>query len=619
MTRRFATLVCLALASPVLPPVPAQTVTLGGTAFTAQGLVGVGRVAAAQKDKWGETFGSLSGLAVDLRTWRRSADGLYSGTFYAQPDRGISRSGAATNYTPRTHRLDVSFLPAPNGAANQIQLGLSLADTTRLTEANGTFLTSLDPAATTAGLGTRPGFPVLPQASTGRLSIDPEGLVLLPDGSFFLCDEYGPYLYRFSAAGVLLGAIRPPEALIPKRGGRDSFSADSPAAGQPSPSPGEPTTGRENNQGFEGLAASPDGRTLYALMQSAARQDGGAGGSSLRRHTRLLAYDIANPAAATLKGEWILPLPLYTQSGVQQVASVGALTMLNSRQFLVLARDGNGRGSSSTASLYRAVLIYDLGTGPTAATNIAGTAFDTIGTPVAPNGVLATSVTPATSAVLINLNDNTELVKFGLNNSSSSNSNTLAEKWESLALAPALDPTAPDDFFLFVGNDNDFSTTDGFQDGAAFRASLSTDSMILAYRLTLGTRLINISSRALTGADGDAHFAGFVVSGARAKTFVVRGIGPGLAAFGVPGTLPDPVLQIFDANNRLVLANDNWNQGSLVADLRAATALVGGFALPENSKDAAVLLSLDPGAYTVQIADSSGRSGVSLAEVYEVP
>jgi hypothetical protein len=47
--------------------------------------------------------------------------------------------------------------------------------------------------------------------------------------------------------------------------------------------------------------------------------------------------------------------------------------------------------------------------------------------------------------------------------------------------------------------------------------------------------------------------------------------------------------------------------------------LVGGFALPENSKDAAVLLSLDPGAYTVQIADSSGRSGVSLAEVYEVP
>ena len=252
-------------------------------------------------------------------------------------------------------------------------------------------------------------------------------------------------------------------------------------------------------------------------------------------------------------------------------------------------------------------------------TDVAGTAFDTVATPVAPNGVLAASVTPATSAVLINLNDNAELVKFGLNNSSSSNSNTLAEKWESLALAPALDPTAPDDFFLFVGNDNDFSTTDGFQDGAAFRASLNTDSMILVYRLTLGARLINISSRSLTGADGDAHFAGFVVAGARAKVFVVRGIGPALGAFGVPGTLPDPVLQIFDANNRVVITNDNWNQGTLVADLRTATALVGGFALPENSKDAAVIIALDPGAYTVQIADSAGRSGVSLAEVYEVP
>ena len=608
-------LVCFAVASVATLPVAAQTVSLGGTTIAQKGLVGVGRISASDRDKFGETFGSHSGLAIDLRTWRKSVDGSYSGTLYSLPDRGITRSGAATNYAPRIHRLDLSFTPAPNGAANQIQLGMSLADTTRFIESNGTLLTSLDPATSTAGLGTRPGFPVLPQASTGRLSIDPEGLVLLPDGTFFVSDEYGPYLYRFSAAGVLLGAIRPPEALVPKRGGRDSFSADNAAAGQPSPNPNEPTTGRENNQGFEGLAASADGRTLYALMQSATRQDGGAGGSSLRRHTRLLAYDITNPAAAALKGEWILPLPLYTQSGLQQVASVGDLVVLSSRQFLVLARDGNGRGSSSTASIYRAVLLYDL----SGASNIAGTAFDTTSTPVAPNGVLASTVTPATSAVLINLNDNAELVKFGLNNSSSSNSNTLAEKWESLALAPALDPTAPDDFFLFIGNDNDFSTTDGFQDGAAFKASLSTDSMILAYRLTLGARLVNIASRSLTGADGDAHFAGFVVSGARAKNFVVRGIGPGLAAFGVPGTLPDPVLKIFDKDNRVVASNDNWNEGTLIADLRSATAAVGGFALPENSKDAAIFITLDPGSYTVQIADSAGRSGVSLAEVYEVP
>jgi hypothetical protein len=595
------------------PSASAQTVALGGVTVSQSGLVGVGRIPANQRDSTGETFGSLSGLALDLRTWRRNANGSYSGTLYSQPDRGIIRAGAATNYQPRIHRLTVSLLPAPNGASSQSQLTLSLAATTLLRESGGTPLTSLDPSPTVSGVRT--GFPALPQAFNGRISLDAEGLVLLPDGTFFICDEYGPYLYRFSAAGVLLGAIRPPEAFIPKRGGRDSFSSDNPASGQPSPSPSEPTTGRENNQGFEGLATSADGRSLYVMMQSALRQDGGAGGNSLRRHTRLLAYDITNPAAAILRGEWVLPLPVYTQNGAQQVASVGDIVALSSRQFLVLVRDGNGRGSANAASVYRAVLLYDV----SGATNIAGSSFDTAGTPVAPNGVLAAAVTPATSAVFLNLNDASQLAKFGLNNSAADNSNTLAEKWESLALAPAYDPAAPDDFFLLIGNDNDFTTTDGFLDGSSFRASLNVDTMVLVYRLTLGTRLINISSRSLTGAGADAHIVGFVVQGARARNFVIRGVGPGLAAFGVPGTLPDPVLQIFDKDSRLVLANDNWNDDALAADLRTASAGVGAFALPENSRDAALLVTLDPGAYTVQIADAAGRSGVSLAEVYEVP
>ena len=611
---RLAASAGLFLACLATPRSPAQTtVSIGGTTFVNKGLVGVGRVPAAQRDRLGETFGSLSGLAVETRTWRRNTDGSYSGNIYSQPDRGITRNGGATNYTPRRHRLSVSFTPAPNGATNQLQLGLTLADTTLLTESNGTPLTSLDPSPTTNG--TRTGFPALPQAFNNRLALDAEGLVLLPDGSFFVSDEYGPYLYRFSAAGVLLSAIRPPEAFIPKRNGRDSFSADAPASGQPSPNPSEPTTGRENNQGFEGLCASGDGRTLYALIQSATRQDGGANGNSLRRYARLLAYDISNPAAATLRGEWVLPLPLFTQAGVQQVASVGDIAFLSGKQLLVLVRDGNGRGAATTASLLRAVLVYDL----TGATNIAGTAFDTIATPVAPNGVLAAAITPATSTTLFDLNDTSQLVKFGLNNSSSDNSNTLAEKWESLAIAPALDPAALDDFFVFVGNDNDFSTNDGFQDGSSFSSSPNIDTMILVYRVSLATRLINISSRSLTGAGGDAHIVGFVVQGARARSFVVRGIGPGLAAFGVPGTLPDPVLQIFDSAGRVVITNDNWNDGTLVADLRTTTVTVGGFALPEGSRDAALLVTLDPGAYTVNIADVSGRSGVSLAEVYEVP
>jgi hypothetical protein len=49
-------------------------------------------------------------------------------------------------------------------------------------------------------------------------------------GRFWSSDEYGPYIHRFSAEGVLLSSIRPPEALVPKRGGKDSFSSDNAAA-----------------------------------------------------------------------------------------------------------------------------------------------------------------------------------------------------------------------------------------------------------------------------------------------------------------------------------------------------------------------------------------------------
>lgn len=464
----------------------AQALTIGGTTFTNRGLIGVGRVNADKRDKLDETFGSLSGMAIDLRTWQRTGSGNYSGTLHTQPDRGYTRSGVTTNYRARRHTFALTLKPDANGSSDQDQVDLNLNATTLLVEADGTPLTSFD--ATVTGAASRAAFPnlPLPQAFNNRIAIDPEGLALLPDGTFFVGDEYGPYLYRFAANGTLLGAIRPPEAFIPKRNTVDSFSSDSAPAGQPAPVPSEPASGRENSRGFEGVGVSADGRTLFALLQSATRQDGGSNGGSLRRYTRLLVYDVSSPATPVLTREHILPLPTFTENGALQAASVGDLVPLSDRFLLVLARDGNGRGSDSTRSLYRAVLVYDLGTGTAnAATNLAGTAFDSPNTAAAPNGILAGTITPATFGVLIDLNTSSELAKFDLNNSANGNSDTLASKWESLALASALDAAAPDDFFLLIGNDNDFSTTDGFQDGASYKAGLNIDTMVLAYRVTL--------------------------------------------------------------------------------------------------------------------------------------
>ena len=619
----------LIVAAGTLAAQPVATVTLNGQHFVNHGLVGVGRMPSNLKDKFGETFGSFSAFTFQPGSWQRNANGSYSGTLFAQPDRGYNAVGT-TNYVSRFNKITVAFTPAPAGATTQNQVTLTLADTIKLTEADGTPFTSLDP--TSAGTGTRSGFPAMPQAFNGRLSLDPEGIVVNADGSVWISDEYGPYIFKFTADGKLISVIRPPEALIPKRNGADSFASNNPGPNQPVPSPADPTTGRQNNQGLEGLSVSPDGRTLFALLQSATRQDGGTGGTGPRRYTRLLAYDLSGAAAGiapVLRGEYVVALPTYLVGTASRVPAQSEMLAINSTQFLVLARDGNGRGIASATSLYRNILVYDI----TGATNIAGTAYDTAATPIAPGGVLAAGIVPAASTEFVDMNNAAQLAKFGLNNGPVDNANTLSEKWEGLALVPALDPSAPNDWFLFVGNDNDFITTNGFQDGTAYAAAFDNDTMVLVYRLTIPTRVVNFSSRALTGSGAGTHVLGFVVSGAKPKDVLIRGVGPTLANFGVAGALADPYLAVFNAAGQNVLVNGDWGTpGSApagivaptrtyasAAEIASAATRVGAFALAAGSKDAAVLTQLDPGAYTVQVSDASGASGISLVEVFELP
>jgi hypothetical protein len=606
----------LLLCTGALVAQPVATVTVNNQTFVNQGLVGVGRMPSDLKDKFGETFGSFSAFTFQPGSWQRNANGSYSGMLFAQPDRGYNAAGT-TNYVPRFNKVTVAFTPAPAGSTAQNQVGLTLADTIKFTESDGTPMTSLDP--TSAGTGTRAGLPAMPQAFNGRLALDAEGIVVNADGSIWVSDEYGPYIFRFTADGRLISAIRPPEAITPKRNGADSFASNNPGPGQAAPVPANPTTGRQNNQGLEGLSVSPDGRTLFALLQSAARQDGGTGGTGPRRHTRLLAYDLTVAGNPTLKGEYVVPLPTYSLGAATLVPAQSEMLAINNTQFLVLARDGNGRGVDNPTSLYRSILVYDI----SSATNIAGTAYDTTTTPIAPGGVLAAGIIPATSAVLVDMNNAAQLAKFGLNNGPVDNANTLSEKWEALALVPAFDPSAPNDWFLFVGNDNDFITTNGFQDGAPYAAAIDNDNMVLVYRVTIPTRLANVASRALTGPGQSAHVLGFVVSGARPKAMLVRGVGPALTSFGITNALPDPSLTIFNAAGQAVFTNNDWSApiagAATAAELATAATRAGAFALSANSRDAALLVQLDPGAYTAVVSDTSGATGVSLVEVHEVP
>jgi hypothetical protein len=467
------------------PALAADTVTVGALALVNKGLVGVGRIPADQRDKFGETFGSGSGMAVDPTAWTRTADG-YSGTFYLLPDRGYNVSGT-TDYRARLYKLSIAFKPVTDAAAmpaekRQRSVVATIADTIPLTDAAGQSLTGLDPVdgGVRAAAG---GFPDLPQAATGHVAIDAEAVVRMPDGSFFVSDEYGPYIYRFSAEGRLLSAIRPPDAFIPMRNGKQNFSSNNPGPGAEAPKPKDPETGRQNNQGFEGMALTPDGKFLVVILQSATRQDGG-NAPETRQNTRMLYYDIADLDRPKLVREHVVALPVFKNAeGKTRVAAQSELLALDQTHFLLLSRDsGNGYGYKPATSLYRKIDILDT----SHATDIAGSKYDGL-VPVAPKGKIEDGIVPATLTGFIDINDNAQLNKFGLRNGEPNDRNNLSEKWEGMALVPALDPASPQDFFLFVSNDNDFITQDGYQVGAAYKdeSGADIDTLFLVYRVTL--------------------------------------------------------------------------------------------------------------------------------------
>ncbi|MCE2861401.1 MAG: hypothetical protein LW690_03000 [Opitutaceae bacterium] len=132
-------------------------------------------------------------------------------------------------------------------------------------------------------------------------------------------------------------------------------------------------------------------------------------------------------------------------------------------------------------------------------------------------------------------------------------------------------------------------------------------------------RLVNISSRGEVSAGDGVLIGGFVVTGNSPKQLLIRGIGPSLAAFGVAGVLADPRLRVYREGS-ILAENDNWSAvPAEAATLTSAAGKVGAFTLAAGSKDAAVILTLNPGAYTAQVFGSAGGTGTALVEIYELP
>jgi hypothetical protein len=133
--------------------------------------------------------------------------------------------------------------------------------------------------------------------------------------------------------------------------------------------------------------------------------------------------------------------------------------------------------------------------------------------------------------------------------------------------------------------------------------------------------LSNLSARAEVGTGGNIVFGGFEVGpyGSSGQLPVlVRGSGPALVQFGVPGTLPDPQLQLFSAVggvDAVVATNDGWAGNATIS---STAALVGAFPWTSpTSHDSALFETLVNGGYTAQIAGQSGDTGDALVEIYD--
>ena len=302
------------------------------------------------------SFADLSGLKYNLENGAPanllggfgSAIAYASGnTFLAVPDRGpnaIEFDDAIDNtasYINRFHTITMNLQPNPTGKGLPFTLTPELRATT--------LLWSLTPLVygNGDGLGVGSGVPKLnnlfqhfftgrsddfaPKQNSGYPNdarFDSEGLRLSNDGlSIFISDEYGPYVYQFNRlTGVRVRSFQLPSSFY--------VTNLSPVGNTEI---ADNTEGRVANKGMEGLAITPDGRTLVGIMQNSLIQDANDGGAAAKL-LRMVTIDIASGRVTHQFGYL-----LTAGSGVSEIVA------LNNHEFLVDERDGNGRANGNDA------------------------------------------------------------------------------------------------------------------------------------------------------------------------------------------------------------------------------------------------------------------------------
>jgi hypothetical protein len=126
------------------------------------------------------------------------------------------------------------------------------------------------------------------------------------------------------------------------------------------------------------------------------------------------------------------------------------------------------------------------------------------------------------------------------------------------------------------------------------------------------SKALNISTRVFVDTGERVSIAGFIVTGDIAKKVLIRGIGPSLAANGVPTPLANPTLTLFDTAGNVTKTNDDWKNSPDAAEI-----MTTGLA-PKNDFESAILATLAPGQYTAQLAGKDNGTGNGVIEIYDL-
>jgi hypothetical protein len=428
-TRYRTTLTTLAILVCSAPPVMAANPGVS--------LIGVGFIPGNALDKSG-LQGALicdaddSSVCVDQATLGGVGSGLtYTGhdnVFIAANDRGTFDGNNDVPYLDRFHFFHMSV--DRNAAFPNIRT--VLLDTRMFkNELRQNFV------------GDVGAFDVAAPARTLRL--DPEGIRVSSSGTFFISDEYGPYVFEFARQGNLLRRLNVPAKFLIAN---PQSSAD-PDGNSLELYPGVNNAGRQANRGMEGLAITPDGSKLVGIMQNALLQDHGLDAATppgrVSLNNRILSIDVACGATREF---------VYVLDAINQGRGINDLVAINDHQFLALERDNrslvptppNAAQAPNLKRLYR----FDLSQpGLTEVSNIASLPATSaeLGTNVPP-------ITAVTKTLFLDLLDPSYVVD-ATTTPPTTIKDVIAEKVEALSWGPDL----PDGrHVLFVLTDNDLFT-----------------------------------------------------------------------------------------------------------------------------------------------------------------